>query len=205
VAARASGATSSRRAIPVAPFGCSAGDVLDQERQKPAVLAYAGYPPPDLRPVREPSPAVGGAVHLETTLLEAARVGLEVVGGHAVVDQAPTGGQESPPTPNVVPGIIRVQKGHKLEVGAFLEGDEGVARQAVGVLATRRNREPEPLVVAHGPAQVADEDHQVVQTCQHVTPTRNLGEQRLTGRGIGAPVALPTFEGAAGQVDDAEP
>ena len=65
---------------------------------------------------------------------------------------------------------MRVQKGYKLEVGAVLEAaDEGVVRQAVGVLAARRNREPEPLVVAHGPAQVADEDHQVVQTGQHVT------------------------------------
>jgi hypothetical protein len=42
------------------------GDILDQEGQKPAVLAYAGYPPLNIRPVREPSPADGGAVHVET-------------------------------------------------------------------------------------------------------------------------------------------
>jgi hypothetical protein len=59
----------------------------------PAVLAYASDAPPDPRTFWEPPALVGVAVYAEATLLEPARVGPQVVGGCAVVDQTSTGGQ----------------------------------------------------------------------------------------------------------------
>jgi hypothetical protein len=74
----------------------------------------------------------------------------EIIGGRAVVDQPPSGGEERAPAPDVIPRIIRVQKGHELEIRAVTERDQGVVGEAVGVLPARRHRKTEGLVVANG-------------------------------------------------------
>jgi hypothetical protein len=106
----------------------------------------------------------------------------EVVGGSAVVDHTSAGGKKSPPAPDVLPRVFRVQKGDQLKVGAVPERDEGVARQAVGVLAAGDDRETEHLVFADGLVQVAHEDHQVIQTVQHTISTEEPGEKRPEDR-----------------------
>ncbi len=78
------------------------------------MLAYASDAPPDLHPVRKPPTAIGGAFHAEAKLVEPACVGLQVIGGRAVVDKTSARAQRCPPASEVVPGILRVQKGHEL-------------------------------------------------------------------------------------------
>lgn len=56
---------------------------------------------------------------------------------------------------------------HQLQVGAVPERNQGVTRQAVGVLAAGRHRETQALVVPHSSREVGDQDHQMVQPGQH--------------------------------------
>jgi hypothetical protein len=65
----------------------------------------------------------------------------EVVGGGAVVDEPAALFEERPPAPHVVPGIGGIHERYELEVRPVGERDEGVARQAVGVLAARGDPE----------------------------------------------------------------
>jgi len=105
-----------------------------------------------------------------------------VVRDGTVVDQTSAGGEKSPPAPDVLPRVFRVQKGDQLEVGVVPERDEGIARQAVGVLAAGGDRETEHLVFADGLVQVAHEDHLVIQTVQHTISTEAPRETRPEDR-----------------------
>ena len=60
-------------------------------------------------------------------------VGVEVIGGRAVIDQTFLR-VEPPPAPDVVRGVFGIEEGYELEVGSVLERYERVTRQAVGVL-----------------------------------------------------------------------
>jgi len=59
---------------------------------------------------------------------------------------------------------LRVQERDQLEVRPVVERYQGVARQAIGVLAAERNRESEAFIICRGQIEVIDEYHQVVQT-----------------------------------------
>jgi hypothetical protein len=143
------------------------GEIFDQEGQQSSFLAYNGDEPPELLAIRTPPPALGWTVHLEAPRPEFLYVRPEVVGGGAVVDEATTRGEEAPPAPDVVTGVFPVYESNELEVGAVPERYEGVAGEAVGVLAARRYREAQSLVAAGRPVEVLRQDHQVVQTPQH--------------------------------------
>jgi len=109
------------------------GEVLDQERQEPALLAHPGTAPAYLRAVRKPTPAVVGTIDAEAERFQPPYIGPQIVGGHAVVYEA-LARQEPSPAPDVIPGIFRVQERDQLEVRSIPEGYKRVARQAVGVL-----------------------------------------------------------------------
>src|SRR5215210_3096051 len=65
---------------------------------------------------------------------------------------------------DVVCEVLRVQERDQLEVRPVVERYQGVARQAIGVLAAERNRESEAFIICRGQIEVIDEYHQVVQT-----------------------------------------
>jgi hypothetical protein len=53
-----------------------------------------------------------GALHVEAEIFEPPQIRSEIVGYRAVVDQATAGGEERSPASEVIPRILRVQKGH---------------------------------------------------------------------------------------------
>jgi hypothetical protein len=75
-----------RRAARDAQF--TRGEVFNQERQEPAILAHPGTAPAYLHTVRKPTPAIVRTVHAEAERFQSPYVGLEVIGGHAVVYEA---------------------------------------------------------------------------------------------------------------------
>ena len=105
------------------------GQVFDQERQQPALLAYPGAAPAYLRAVRKPTPPSSGPSTSKPRIaapllgVESSRPRRNLSGPHA---------DELLAIPRRVRGISGSMKG-PAEVGSILERYEGVACQAVSV------------------------------------------------------------------------
>ena len=179
--------------MPVAPFGCSAAGPPGTRISRGVRSSIRnGNSLPSWRnlaerqrshAVRKPASAIVGTFHAEAEGAQSSHVGLEVVGGHAVICQAFTR-EEPSPAPDVVRGTfpgsgkrqVRSRIHHRMVSGRY-------ALNPVGVLAARGHRETETFVVGGGQIQVANENNHMVQPGQH---------SRLShGAGHRSPLALP--------------
>jgi hypothetical protein len=104
---------------------------------------------------------------------EGARVRGEVVGPQAVVDEAAAVLEGAPPG---MVGTLAIER-DQLEVGAVVEGDEGVVR-AHGMPPARRHREAELPIRGGRLLQLRHRDDEMVDAADHRPPSAGATSPR---------------------------